>query len=299
MAGLPTQLVLAFDPRGPVGDQRGSDAALMVVMFVATERRVLEERPALAAEPVRVRFRRVAFGAPARPRLGVAAVVAEEQDQGVVQFAAFLEPRDERADGMVHAGDRRRVDRHQVVEAVFLGVRQGSPGLDRFGAGRQRPGRVDEPHLHLAGVTLDAQGSPAREVLAAELRDLVRRRLQREVRGVVGEVEEEGFLGGPGLIDELEPVAGPEVGGIPLLRQARVVVGDRLPVEEQLRTGRARLVEAAGRRVQAAVEAAVTWRDALFLTDVPLAGHRGEVAGRLERFRDRRAPVVEVALVAG
>ena len=156
MAGLPTQLVLAFDPGGPVGDERGSDAALMVVMFVATERRVLEERPALAAEPVRVRFRRVAFGAPARARFGVAAVVAEEQDQGVVQFAAFLEPRDERADGMVHAGDRRRVDRHQVVEAVFLGVRQGSPGLDRFGAGRQRPGRVDEPHLHLAGVSLDA-----------------------------------------------------------------------------------------------------------------------------------------------
>ena len=65
---------------------------------------------------------------------------------------------------------------------------------------------------------------PADLVLAAELGDLVRRRLQREMRRVVGQVEEERLLGRQRLVDELDAAVGPEVGGVPVLRQLGRVV---------------------------------------------------------------------------
>ena len=88
---------------------------------------------------------------------------------------------------------------------------------------------------------------PADLVFAAELRDLVRRRLQREMRRVVGQVKEERLLGRPRLVDELDAVVGPEVGGVPVLRQLGASSREGLAVEEDpvlLAFGE---VEAAGR----------------------------------------------------
>ena len=73
---------------------------------------------------------------------------------------------------------------------------------------------------------------PADLVIAAELRNLIRRRLQREMRGIVGEVKEERLLGRPRLINELDAVVGPEVGRIPILRQLGCIIRQGLAIQK-------------------------------------------------------------------
>ena len=119
------------------------------------------------------------------------------------------------------------------------------------------------------------------------------------MRGIVGEIKEERFLGGAGFIDELQAVGGPEIRRVPLLREARVIVGDGLAVEEELRPTGARLVETTGGGIEAAVEAAIARGHALFLADVPFACHGGEVTSGFQFFRDGRTALVQASLVAG
>ena len=91
-----------------------ADPALVGEVFVATERRVGQRGPVHAQQDVRLRTADGA-GAAGHARwaaLGVAAVVAEEEDQRVFQQAALLQARDEPAHAVVQAVDHRGVDRH-------------------------------------------------------------------------------------------------------------------------------------------------------------------------------------------
>ena len=142
---------------------------------------------------------------------------------------------DKPAHGAVHVGHDRRVNRHDVVEAVLFGRRDVVPRSDGRRARRERPRLIDHAQLDLLGVPLLAELVPADLVLAAEFRDFVLRGLQGEMRGVVGEIQEEGLFRRPRLIDELDAVVGPKVGRIPALRQQRIVVGQVPAVEEQSR----------------------------------------------------------------
>src|SRR6185436_5739866 len=149
------------------------DAALVVEVLVATERRVLHEGPALAAKPVRLALRRIADGLAVWARLRVAAVVGHEKDERVVQHAALLQARDEIAHGLVHEMHHSGIDGHDVVETILL-----------VGRHVRRPRRlvprwIDDPEFLLPRVTRIADRAPARLVFAAELRDVLRWRLQR------------------------------------------------------------------------------------------------------------------------
>ena len=61
VAGLGAEFVFGGDAGRPVGDERGGDAAFVVVVFEEAEGSVLGEGPAFAAEPVGVRLSGVAF----------------------------------------------------------------------------------------------------------------------------------------------------------------------------------------------------------------------------------------------
>ena len=186
-----------------------------------------------------------------------------------------------------------------MVEAVLFCSGNFGPGLDGFGARGFGPSGIDDSQLLLFGVATVADGAPADFVLAAELGDFFCGSLEGEVGGVVAEVEVEGFLFGESVVDELQSVGGPEVGGVPALRQTRVIVFDFLTVEEELGFIRFREVEAACCRVQAAVKAATPRRDAEVLADMPFACHGGEVTDGFEDFCDGDAGVIETARITG
>lgn len=50
---LRSQFVFSSDAGWPVGDQRRCNTSFMIVVLVESERRVLKERPAFTAEPIR------------------------------------------------------------------------------------------------------------------------------------------------------------------------------------------------------------------------------------------------------
>ena len=192
------------------------------------------------------------------------------------------------------------IDGHEMVKTVLLLRRVVFPEFD---GGRARcffPRGVDDAELLLAGDAGVPQCSPAFFVLAAKLRDGVRRRLQREVRSVVAEVQVKRLLRGERLVDEFESESGPQVGGIPVLRQTRVVVGDGLAVEEELglRLVASGEVKAARRGIQRAIKATFPRHDPEILAHMPLARHRGEVARRPQHLTDGHAGVIEPTAIA-
>ncbi len=293
------EFVFGGDADWPMSDEWGGDAAFVVVMFEEAKGCVFGEGPAFSAEPIGVGFGGVALGATGGSGFGVAAVVGHEEDEGVFENAPLFEAGDEIADGLVHAVDNGGVGGHEVVEAVLLFGRDVGPGLDVFGARGFGPSGIDDSQLLLFGIATVADGTPADFVLATELGDFFCGSLEGEVGGVVAEVEVEGFLFGESVVDELQSEGGPEVGGVPALRQTRVIVFDFLTVEEELGFIRFREVEAACRCVQAAVKAATPRRDAEVLADMPFAGHGGEVTGGFEDFCDGDAGVIETARITG
>jgi hypothetical protein len=137
--------------------------------------------------------------------------------------------------------------------------------------------------------------------------DQLRRRHQREVRRVVRQVEEERLAGLARVVDEPKAEVRPQVRRVPVVaedgRAARR--GNAVEVEGLASPGGQRIVpaaealvgekHAAGAQAQHAVEAALPGRRPVVLAQVPLAGHRGEVAGLAQHLGDRDAAVAEPA----
>jgi hypothetical protein len=65
---------------------------------------------------------------PSRTALGIAAIVAEEQDQRIIQHAGLPQVFDHPANALVDAIDYGSVDSHDVIEAVLLLGTQAVPG---------------------------------------------------------------------------------------------------------------------------------------------------------------------------
>ena len=215
---LPSSFAAGRDAAGPVGDQRRGDAPLVNVVLEPPQRRVLQPGPALAAKPRRVGLRGVAHGAACRPALGVATVVAQEQDQGVVEQAAVAEAGHEGADGAIHEMDGGGIGGHQVGEPQTLRLGNLVPCGYAYGPPGRRLIAGEQPRRHLPLKPPCREGVPAGGIGGPEAFDLCGRRLERKVRRIVGEVEEEGLANGPRVVDEPQPELRPEVGRVPVRR---------------------------------------------------------------------------------
>ena len=292
------------DARRPVGDQRRGDAPLVREVLVAAERRVGERRPPHAEEDPRVRPADwTALGEAQRTAFGVAAVVAQEQDQRVVEHAAVAETGHEAAHARVDALDHRGVDGHDRVEPVTVGVRERVPRGHVGRPRRERPDRIDEPHLDLPPVPLLAEPVPAGPITAAVPSDHVGRCLEREVGRPVGHVEEKRHRLPERVIHELQGPVGEHLGAVPLPHPNLGRVGGHRPAVEvdDLRGG-GRLLRREGEfaelRGGGPPKAAIPRGRAVLLAEVPFADDRGVVAGLGKNLGERHAPVVQPAVGA-
>ena len=289
----------AGDARGPVRYQRRSDAAFVHESLRLAKGHVLQKGPTLAAKPGRAGLRRVADASASGTALGIAAVVAQKQDQRVVEQVAVAEALHEIPDRAIHEVHGRRVDRHEVIEAILLVRGERIPGGHRCGPRRGNPAGIDETERLLPLEPLAGKHVPAPLVSAAKLLDLGSRRLEREMGRVVGQIEKERLARSAGLVDEREAERRPEVGRVPVGGQPRIVGGDRFAIEAEVIPRRARVVKTAGRGIEAPLKAAIGWRDALVLPHMPLAGHAGEIARITEHLGDGDTLVIEPAAIAG
>ncbi len=166
------------DARGPVGDERGADPALVREVLVAAEGRVRQRGPIHAQVDVRLRpaDRPLAASDARRAALGVAAVVAQEQDQGVVQHPAVLQPVDQRSHRDVDPLDHRRVNRHHLVESLLPVGEPRLPGGHVRRPRRHAPSRVDQAQGNLLRVAPVAEDVPAFQVLPLIFGDRLGRR---------------------------------------------------------------------------------------------------------------------------
>ena len=245
--------------------------------------------------------------------LGAAAVVGQEEDQGVVETAGFLECRHDLANAPIHAVDLGGIDLHRALEpGPFLAGNIRPGGHARVALG-DRPVGFDQPEFDQPLAPFGADRVPAGGVAAPVAGDVLRQRVQRPVGRGVGHVEEERIVAALALrvvAHEARRVLGDCVrvvvdGGFGVVRRREfdgfVVFGEG-----------DRVVEAAGamNRAVEAVEAAlprpvvsrgefvVAAPVAHVTSDVPLPRHVGAVAGLAERLGDRHRVGGEVAAVS-
>ena len=244
-----------------------------------------------------------AFELAATEAFGAAAVVLEEEDEGVIELIVVCERLDDAANALVHVVDHGGVNFHAggfpFLEFDLVPIADGA------GNG---PVGIDEAelfHLLEAGFV---NGRVAVVVLPFILRDVLGESVHGPVGGGVGDVVEEGFFG---VLFEMgfevfDGVVGDGVGVIPgsfglvfgvvFGRDLGVVAGEGVGVEEG-----AGAVDGAEEFIEAALEGPVV----LFVVghhfrgDVPFSGHVGAVSGWLEGLGDGEAFLVEVALVLG
>ena len=158
-------------------------------------------------------------------------------------------------------------------------------------------------------MTFTGQFVPSPAVFPPIFRDRGFRRHAGEVRGNMGEIPEERFLGGPGLVEKLDALLGPEIRAIPGRREPGIITRNLFSIE----------VEAAARhpaglipemnpsqfQVEAAKKAPGSGIDGGGVSDMPFSRDGGQVAGFAEDLRDRVAvvvqgtPVTRDALVGG
>ncbi|OQB97472.1 MAG: hypothetical protein BWX80_04121 [Candidatus Hydrogenedentes bacterium ADurb.Bin101] len=124
-------------------------------------------------------------------RFRTRAIVGQKQDQRVLEAAHSFQLVHQPADISVHAVHLRRINRHLQVHFIPLRVTESGP-LRRFGVGwRQRPCRVNQAKLFHPLVTVRTQCRPAVPVAAPVPGDIRLVGVQRPVRRVIGEVQEE------------------------------------------------------------------------------------------------------------
>ena len=284
------------DDARPGGDQRGRDAALVVEHLVLAERRVAGVGPRRVDRGVGVDAARIPLRGVVDV-LAAAAVVGQEQHQRVllrVQLAQLVE---HPPDAAVHALHHGGVDGHLAVPARL--VRGLLPtAADRVALGHA-PLRLREAEVEQAPIAPPAHLVPADQVAAPIAGDVLGRRLQREVGGGVGEVEQERLLAGAVAVEEGDRAVAERVGGVEvgLLRRERppqagvvapvAIVAGRLvrrlrlagPAEAGIE-----VVAAAVDQPPVAVEAALHRQFAAPVPVVPLPGHQGAVAGGAQQL---------------
>ena len=246
--------------RRPMHDAGRGDAAFVVEVLVHPPGRVGRVCPAGAdavkgarlahllqffagVEDVLVaRFHVEAEGVP----LKASAVVGGENDERIAEFAGVFEIGDDSAQLLIQPVDHRRVDGHAPRQIQASILWQAVPGrVDAgFGLAVILPGaargelggfRHDFQRFHPSEPFL-AQFIPAAVVTPGVLRDLLLRRVKREVRRVVGQVEKPGFFRCfAGQLQEIQRVAGHRIGSVKfavrvlprlaVCRQAHQVIG--------------------------------------------------------------------------
>ena len=120
------------------------------------------------------------------------AVVGQEEDQGILKTAHLFQLRDDAADVPVHAVDLRGVHGHLEVHSILLFRAEFIPVRRLWIRRRQGPRGIDQPEFLHFFITPGTQGRPAFPVAAAVPGDVFVVGVERPVRRVVGEIEEEG-----------------------------------------------------------------------------------------------------------
>lgn len=232
------------------------------------------------------------IGAPGRPRLnppgplfGRAAVVGQKQNQRVVQPPNPPQRRDQPPDVLIEAVHLRRIDRHPVRQIPPLGLGHLRPWPRRLVARAKRRARRQQPHRLLPGKSLRADRVPADVIAPRVLRDVRRLRLERPMRGDVGQVQEEGDVGAPGgLSDELDRPVGEHVGHVAVVGK---LGGLRSMDKKHLGAEFQRFFEihaAAARRAPVAVETAIRRPVPGLRSDMPFADHQRGIASGPQRL---------------
>ena len=133
------------------------------------------------------------------------AIVRQEEDEGVVILASLLQLLDESPDAVVHAADHCGIDFHLALPQFLLLVRQILPERNFLVALGDGLFRQDNPQFALAGDTFLAEDIPTLRIPTLILRNLLGRSLERPMRSVESQVEEERTLV-VALVDEFDGV---------------------------------------------------------------------------------------------
>ena len=121
MGRRPNPVLLGFYLIGPVSNQGSRNSPLVIVVLILAEGDVVEVGPALPDKDVGVGVARVlALVAPLDPGFGIAPVICEKQDQGIVEFVPLTEGVYQLAHVLIDLLDHGGVDGHHVVVAFFL-----------------------------------------------------------------------------------------------------------------------------------------------------------------------------------
>ena len=105
---------LLFQTRRPVQNGGRGDAAFELVLLVVAERRVPRPGPAGAVAPACFRIKRLCIGFRLAAIIGARAVVGDEEDDGVVEFAMLFQIADEAAHFLVDAINHARIRGHAL-----------------------------------------------------------------------------------------------------------------------------------------------------------------------------------------
>ena len=125
-------------------------------------------------------------------QFSAAAIVREEEDQGVIQLSLRLQRLHHLADAAVHLFDHRGVGRHAIGFPVFVG--HACEGRRVGVAGGDVPWLAEEAFAVQLLMTRGADRVPALVVNTVIAGDVIRAGMKRPVWGGVGEVEEKWVL---------------------------------------------------------------------------------------------------------
>ena len=242
LARIVPQPAFLLDAARPVHDEGRGDAAFVDPVLVEPERRIRQVGPGGAVALIGVFAARHQRGIVAEANrlagpclglgdhqlvdqlargdavgnvLGAGAVVGQEDDQGVVELAGFLQRREDAADALVHAVDLRGIDLH-AAQRPFAVLGFGPRRLGRIAVG-QLPVRMDDAVLDQLLQPPFAQGVPPRVELALVLGDVLVMGMQRPMRRGVGDILKERRVG-------IFPLVLADIGG--------GLVADRVGIEE-------------------------------------------------------------------
>ena len=212
---------------------------------------------------------------------------------------------DDASDAAVDLLDHGAVDGHADI-FVLLVLHVGPWRCVLITCG-DRPFLVDNAEGFLLFVTGAADLVPPAHVFAFVPGDIIFPRVQRPVRRSEGDVLEEWFAIGHGVVDLGNGVIGDSVSEVEI-RGFHVY---QSVLEEQS----FRIPERVGRldETEVFVEAALCWKRVRFIarhplvaeppivsaSNVPLAGHERSISGRFDDFGDGYAVVVQVTLICG
>jgi hypothetical protein len=231
----------------------------------------------------------------------VGAVVGGDQHQRVVEAAQCLERVHQAAHVLVDVVDDRGVQRHescmQPSRVRIEAVPRGNAGAVR----RQFPRLPVQPHLRLSRDARRANGIPAGIVSSGVTLDVARLRMQRRMRRVVRQVEQERLVGRRGHV-RLEPRdrrVGPIVGAV-IVAGVRVVVehrivGDELRRREVMRFTADEAVEAIEAARKRPRRAIARGHELVVGRVVPFAHRVRRVAAGAQQFRERGRVACDLA----